>query len=265
MNTPRLAASALVAAAALTALAGCSEPATPAQSAAPAASSASSLSGSIIVDAAASLNVVFPAMAKSFEAANPGTTVTFNFGGSSDLAASIVSGSPADVFAAASDTTMATVTDAKRNAATPITVAQNELEIATPPGDPGGVTGLADFADASKTIVVCAKEVPCGAAAQKVFGLARITAKPDSYEQSVSAVLTKVETGEADAGLVYVTDVKGAGDKVKGITFPEAAQAITAYPIAPLTDSKNPALAQAFTDYVVDHQADLRAAGFLAP
>jgi molybdate transport system substrate-binding protein len=216
------------------------------------------------VDAAASLSTVLPKLASAFEAAHPGTTVRFSFGGSSALAAQIVAGAPVDVFAAASTKTMATVTDAKLTSAAPVTVARNRLEIAVPPSNPGKVTGLKDFGIASRTIVVCDPLVPCGAAAQQVFALAGVTAKPDSYEPDVTSVLTKVETGDADAGLVYRTDVLAAGGKVKGIPFARAAQAITAYPIAPLSASQNPALAKAFTGYVVQHgAADLTAAGFL--
>jgi molybdate transport system substrate-binding protein len=250
------------------ALAGCAQD-LPAETAAPStsasASAGSALNGSITVDAAASLNEVFPALAKEFEAANPGTTITFNFGGSSALAAAIVSGAPVDVFAAASAKTMQTVTDASMTAADPVVVARNKLEIAVPPGNPGKITGLKDFADASKTIVVCAKEVPCGAAATQVFDLAKIAAKPDSYEPDVTSVLTKVEGNDADAGLVYVTDVQAAGSKVQGIPFTEADQAITDYPIAAIKDSKNPQLADAWVAYVEAHQSDLQAAGFLAP
>ena len=217
------------------------------------------------MDAAASLNQVFPALAKSFEQEHPGTTVTFSFGGSSALAAAIVSGAPVDVFAAASSKTMQTVTDASLNAAEPVVVAQNKLEIAVPPGNPGKITGLSDFADASKTIVVCAQEVPCGAAAQQVFDIAGITAQPDSYEPDVTSVLTKVEEGEADAGLVYVTDVRAADGEVDGIRFPQADRAVTAYPIAALKGSGNAALARAWVAYVAAHEADLQAVGFLAP
>ncbi|MGT2425105.1 molybdate ABC transporter substrate-binding protein [Amnibacterium kyonggiense] len=221
--------------------------------------------GSITVDAAASLNEVFPKLAEGFEAAHPGTAITFNFGGSSTLAASIVSGATVDVFAAASTKTMQTVQDASLTASDPVVVARNELEIAVPPGDPGRITGLADFGDAAKTIVVCDTTVPCGAAATQVFDLARITPKPDSYEPDVTSVLTKVEGNDADAGLVYVTDVKAAGSKVDGIAFPQAKEAVTAYPIAALKGSKNPALADAWVAWVQAHEADLRAAGFLAP
>ena len=262
------AAALLVAGAIVVALTACSEPAPATSSTASASTTpaADALSGTITVDAAASLNTVFPKIAAAFEAANPGTTVSFNFGGSSALAAAIVAGGSVDVFAAASSKTMQTVVDAKLTDGTPVVIARNKLEIAVPPSNPGAITGLKDFANASKTIVVCDKTVPCGAAAQTVFTLAKITAKPDSYEPDVTSVLTKVETNAADAGLVYQTDVLAAGDKVKGIPFAEADQAITAYPIAPLTGSKNAALAKAFSDYVVENGgADLTAAGFLAP
>ena len=147
-----------------------------------------------------------------------------------------------------------------------MTIARNQLEIAVPEGNPGKITGLSDFADAAKTIVVCDKEVPCGAAAQQVFTLGKVSAKPDSYEPDVTAVLTKVRTGEADAGLVYVTDVAAAGDQVQGIPFAESDRAITDYPVAALTDSKNASLARAWVDFVVaEGGPDLEAAGFLVP
>jgi molybdate transport system substrate-binding protein len=264
-RTPALAALAALSA---IALAGCAQDASVASDTASASASASAtpaLSGSITVDAAASLKVVFPALATTFQQEHPGTTITFDFGGSSALAAAIVAGAPVDVFAAASAKTMQTVSDASLTASTPVVVAHNELEIAVPPGNPGGITGLKDFADAAKTIVVCDKAVPCGAAATQVFDIAKISAKPDSYEPDVTSVLTKVEGNDADAGLVYVTDVKAAGAKVDGITFPEADQAITAYPVAAITGSKNAALADAWVAYVQAHESELQAAGFLAP
>jgi molybdate transport system substrate-binding protein len=245
-----------------TALSGCAQDA-PARAAR--ASDGASFSGSITVDAAASLNRVFPALARSFERQHPGATVTFNFGGSSALAASIVSGAPVDVFAAASTTTMRTVQDAGLTAGEPVVVARNRLEIAVPPGNPGRITGLADFADAARTIVVCDPAVPCGAAAKQVFALAGVDARPDSYEPDVTSVLTKVEGDDADAGLVYASDVRAAGSRVEGIPFSEAAHAVTAYPIAALKGSANAALATAWVAHVRAHEGDLQSAGFLAP
>jgi molybdate transport system substrate-binding protein len=244
------------------ALSGCARDA-PARAAH--ASEGASLSGSITVDAAASLNRVLPALARSFERQHPGATVTFNFGGSSALAASIVSGAPVDVFAAASTTTMRTVQDAGLTAGEPVVVARNRLEIAVPPGNPGRITGLADFADPARTIVVCDAAVPCGAAAKQVFALAEVDARPDSYEPDVTSVLTKVEGNEADAGLVYATDVRAAGSRVEGIPFDEASRAVTDYPIAALKGSANAALAKAWVAYVRSHERDLQSAGFLAP
>lgn len=257
----------------LLALAGCAEPnppgasvaTTPSSTPASSPSASSTLSGSITVDAAASLNKVFPKLAEQFQAEHPGTKITFNFGGSSTLAAAIVAGAPIDVFAAASKKTMQTVQDAKLTAADPVAVARNQLEIAVPKGNPAKITGLKDFADAKKTIVVCDKEVPCGAAAQQVFDIAKITAKPDSTEPDVTSVLTKVSSDEADAGLVYVTDVQAAGGKVQGIKFPESDQAIVDVVVAPLTGSSNGELAAAWVQYVSQHEDALQDAGFLPP
>lgn len=261
---PGLPAAAL-AGAVLLALAGCAEPDPPGRSVASTPSPTPTLDGSITVDAAASLSEVFPKLAEQFQAEHPGTEITFNFGGSSALAAAIVAGGSVDVFAAASTKTMQTVQDAKLTAAEPVAIARNQLEIAVPKGNPGRITGLKDFADASKTIVVCDKEVPCGAAAQQVFDIAELTAKPDSTEPDVSSVLTKVRTDEADAGLVYVTDVQAAGDEVEGIGFPESDEAITDVVIAPLTDSENAELASAWVQYVAQQEDALQDAGFLPP
>jgi molybdate transport system substrate-binding protein len=244
-------------------LTGCTDPAAPGAS--PSASP-SALSGSITVDAAASLDTVLPKLAKAFEAAHPGTTVRFNFGGSSDLAAAIVAGAPVDVFAAASTKTMRSVTGAHLVAAPPVAIARNKLEIAVPPDNRGHIAGIQDFGDPKRTIVVCAPAVPCGAAAQQVFALAHVKAKPDSLEQSVTGVLTKVRLGEADAGLVYITDVRAAGTAVIGIPFPEADEAITDVLIAPLRHGGNVPLARAFAQYVARQgRTELDAAGFLAP
>ncbi|THG31793.1 molybdate ABC transporter substrate-binding protein [Naasia lichenicola] len=228
---------------------------------------ADELSGTIVVDAAASLTESFTTIANEFMELHPSVTVTLNFGGSSALATDIVdNGAPVDVFAAASASTMKTVSDAGLAEGDPVVFARNQLEIVTPADNPGQIAGLADFTDPDKVIAVCAVEVPCGAAAQKVFDAAGITASVDTYEQDVKAVLTKVELGEAQAGLVYVTDALAAGDQVNAIDFPEAAGAITDYPIAPISTSAAPEVAQAFVDYVLgDGASVIAAAGFAAP
>ena len=257
----------LLVGAALTLTACGSGPADNVAAAPPAASAVASgapvLSGKINVFAAASLTSAFGQIAKNFQAAHPGVTVTLNLGGSSALAQQIVAGAPADVFAAASPATMKTVV-AAGDASAPTVFARNRLEIAVPPDNPGTITGLADFGRASATIALCAPEVPCGAAASKVFAAAGITAKPDTLEQDVKAVLSKVTLGEVDAGLVYRTDVLAAGSKVKGLEFPEAAKAINDYPVVRLAAAANPAAADAFVAYVLgaEGQAVLAAAGF---
>jgi len=213
----------------------------------PAASGAAP-SGPLTVLAAASLTESFTTLGAEFEAAHPGTTVTFSFGSSATLATQAVQGAPADVFAAASTAAMAAVVDA-RAAGDPADVATNTLEIAVPPGNPGRVTGLGDLADPDLRIAVCAAQVPCGASAEQVLRAAGVTAAPDTLESDVKAVLQKVAADEVDAGLVYTTDVAAAGARVEGIGFPEAAQAPTRYPVAVLAASRNPVTAQAFVEF----------------
>ncbi len=172
-----------------------------------------------------------------------------------------------DVFAAASVDTMETVTDAGLAAGEPVAFATNTLEIAVPPGNPGGVSGLADFARPELSVALCASEVPCGAASVAVFDAAGIVAAPDTLEQDVKAVLTKVELGEVDAGLVYTTDVRAAGERVVGIEFAEAESASSVYPIARLAASTNNAAASAFVAFVLspEGRAILDDAGFGTP
>jgi molybdate transport system substrate-binding protein len=226
----------------------------------------SSQSGGITVLAAASLTEAFNHIGKDFQAENEGSTVTFGYGSSATLATQIVQGAPADVFAAASPATMKTVTAAGA-ANTPTDFVSNTLQIAVPRGNPHKITGLSDFADESKRIALCAPQVPCGAAATKVFAVAKIVPRPDTLEADVKATLQKVASDEVDAALVYKTDVLSAGDQVDGIEFGEAQQAINSYPIATLKESKNPELAKAFVDYVLSPQgqAVLAKAGFAKP
>lgn len=222
--------------------------------------------GTITVLAAASLTEAFTQIGQDFQAQH-GTTVTFSFGSSATLATQIVAGAPADVFAAASPATMRTVTDAGAAAGAPATFVSNTLEIAVPPGNPGQITGLADFGDPDKKIAVCAPQVPCGAAAATVFAAAGITAQPDTEEADVKAALAKVSANEVDAALVYTTDVVAAKGQVEGIEFPEAAAAVNSYPITILQASRDAARAQAFVAYVLSGpgQAVLTRAGFVAP
>jgi molybdate transport system substrate-binding protein len=224
------------------------------------------LSGSLTILAASSLTDVFDQLKADFQQAHPDVDVQINYGPSSGLAQSITQGAPADVFASANETQMKVVTDAGM-AGDPTTFTANVLQIAVPAGNPGRVTGLQDFAREELTLAVCAPEVPCGAAADQVFQAAGIDAKPDSQEEDVRAALTKVELGEVDAALVYATDVVAAGDKVEGIEFPEAEDAINNYPIVALGDAPNADAAQAWIDLVLsdDGQKVLTDAGFRAP
>ncbi|MGV8979531.1 MAG: molybdate ABC transporter substrate-binding protein [Cellulomonas sp.] len=222
--------------------------------------------GAITVFAAASLTGSFTTLGKQFEAANPGTTVTFSFGGSSSLATQITEGAPADVFASASVKNMDAVVAAAA-AGAPATFAKNAMEIAVPPSNPAHIAGLSDLAKAGVKVALCQPEVPCGAVAAKVLTAAGVTLTPVTLEADVKATLTKVQLGEVDAGIVYVTDVLAAGDKVTGVKIPADVNASTSYPIATLTASKNPALAKAFADYVLsaDGASVLTATGFQKP
>ncbi len=208
----------------------------------PSASESGSLSpsGDITVFAAASLTESFTELSKQFEAANPGTKVTFSFGASSALAEQIKSGAPADVFASASPKNMDQVVSTG-DASDPKVFATNEMEIATPPSNPAHVASVNDLAKSSVKTALCQPQVPCGSVAQQVFTNAKITVKPVTLEPDVKSVLSKVQLGEVDAGMVYVTDVKAAGEKVKGVEIADDVNASTDYPIAALTKSGNAA------------------------
>ncbi|MFE1798014.1 molybdate ABC transporter substrate-binding protein [Streptomyces sp. NPDC059517] len=231
------------------------------------ASSSDKLSGTVTVFAAASLKESFTTLGEQFEKEHPGTKVTFSFGGSDSLAASITGGAPADVFASASPKTMKIVTDAGDASGTPATFVRNELEIATLPGNPDKIASLKDLTKSGLKVVLCDKEVPCGAAAQKALDASKLKLTPVSYEQDVKAALTKVELKEADAAVVYKTDVHAAGDKVEGVEFPESDDAINDYPIVPLKDAQNTEGAEAFIALVqsAEGQKVLTEAGFLKP
>ncbi|WP_405779946.1 molybdate ABC transporter substrate-binding protein [Streptomyces sp. NBC_01378] len=229
--------------------------------------SAKKVTGTVTVFAAASLKESFTTLGKDFEKAHPGTKVTFSFGGSDTLAASITGGAPADVFAAASPKTMGIVTDKKDAATAPSTFVRNQLKIATLPGNPDKVASLKDLTKSGLKVVLCDKTVPCGAAAQKALDASKLKLTPVSYEQDVKSALTKVELKEADAAVVYKTDVKAAGSKVEGVEFPESANAINDYPIALLKDAPNAEAAKEFIALVQspEGQKVLTAAGFLKP
>jgi molybdate transport system substrate-binding protein len=224
------------------------------------------LSGSITVYAAASLTETFTTLGKQFESAHPGTKVTLNFGPSSALATQINEAAPADVFASAAPKNMDSVVKAG-NAKDPKTFVVNTMEIAAAPGNPAHITSVADLAKSSVKVAVCDPAVPCGVVATKVFKNTGVTVKPVVSAEDVKSTLATVESGEVDAGIVYVTDVKAAGAKVVGVPIPDSVNATTDYPIATLTHAKNADLAAAFVTYVQSAEglAVLTAAGFLTP
>lgn len=260
-------------AAALLTLSACSPSATDSSDSSASSDSSDSsdssgeISGTVTVFAAASLKESFTTLGKRFEEEHPGTKVTFSFAGSDSLAASITGGAPADVFASASPRTMAIVTDAGDASGTPATFVRNQLEIATLPGNPDGISSLEDLTEPGLKVVLCDEEVPCGAAAQKALEASDLKLTPVSYEQDVRAALTKVELTEADAAVVYKTDVEAAGDKVEGVDFPESSEAINDYPIVELKEAPNAEAAKAFIELVrsAEGQKVLTEAGFLKP
>ncbi len=220
-----------------------------------------------MVFAAASLSGPFTELADEFEGAHPGTAVRLNFAGSADLASQIQSGAPADVFASADAANMDKVEAEGLAAGDPAPFAVNTLTIAVPPGNPGGITGFRDLGDPGMQVVMCAEQVPCGAAAARIEAATGTEISPVSEESSVTGVLGKVSSGEADAGLVYVTDVRAAAGKVEEVAFPEAAQAVNTYPIVRLSQAGEADLADEFIRFVRSDagQEVLRKAGFGAP
>ncbi len=251
--------------AAVAALAGCggSSTATPA---ARASSPRAGLSGTLNVFAAASLTEAFHTLGNQFEKAHPGVRVVYNFGPSSGLAEQITQGAPADVFASASTTTMNQVVSAGA-AAAPTPFVKNVMEVAVPPSNPGHVAAVGDLARPGVKVALCQVRVPCGATAEKVFARAHLAVTPVTEEVDVKSVLSKVELDEVDAGVVYVTDVRAAGPRVKGVAIPPSVNASTTYPIAALTNAGNSSAARAFVSFVLSPAglAVLTADGFAKP
>lgn len=217
--------------------------------------------------ATSSLTDAFTEVGAVFEEANPGTDVVLNFAASSELVAQINEGAPADVFASADLVTMTRLTDAGNNAGEPVVFATNFAEIIVAPGNPEGISGLADLADPGLTVMLCAPEAPCGRYAAQVLGRVGVTVRPKSYEESVTAVVTKVTLGEADAGIVYATDVRAAGDAAEGVAIPAKHNVVAEYPIAVTEQASNAAAAEAFVDFVLSNRGQeiLASYGFLAP
>jgi molybdate transport system substrate-binding protein len=221
------------------------------------------VAGTVSVFAASSLTDAFNREATAFKARHRTVTVRLNFAGSALLATQISQGAPADVFASADQANLAKVSTAG-----PATVfATNELQVAVAPGNPKGIHGLSDLAKPGLTVVLCAAAVPCGVYANRALLGAGVKLTPKSQEQDVRGVLSKVGLGEADAGIVYVTDIRSAGDKVDGVEIPPDQNVIATYPIAAITGSSNPRAGQAFVNFVLSPtgQAILADYGFGKP
>lgn len=223
--------------------------------------------GKLVVFAAASLKETFTEIGEQFKSDNPGSDVEFSFAGSSDLVTQLTQGAPADVFASADTTNMDKAANADLLVGDPVNFASNTLTIVTAPGNPERVASFDDLTRPGLTVVVCAPQVPCGSATEKVEKATGVRLNPVSEESQVTDVLGKVTSGQADAGLVYVTDARAAGDKVTAVAFPEAAGAVNTYPIAVLEQSTNRELAGTFVDLVTSAagQKVLDTAGFAKP
>lgn len=223
------------------------------------------LTGTLTVLAAASLTDVFGELAEAFEAEHSGVDVDLSFDGSSRLAAQILEGAPADVFASADDANIATLTDADRTDGRPIAFASNRLVVVVPAGNPQGIADLADLTIAPR-VALCQAAVPCGAYATEAFRRAGLAVPPAGSEENVKGVLTKVALGEADAGIVYATDVRGRDD-VEAVTLPAEMQAEIRASAVALRDASNIAAARRFVDFLgsAEAQSVLREMGFGAP
>lgn len=214
------------------------------------------LAGTITVLGASSLTSSFTDLAQQFETANPGTKIDLSFGSSSDLETSIEQGAPADVFASADRKNMTKLVAAGDNAGPAVDFAKNRLEIAVEKNNPKHISTLHDLTKPGLTVVLCDPSAPCGKYAAQVLDNAKVKLTPKSLEANVKATLSKVELGEADAAIVYVTDVKSSG-KVEGVTIPDNVNVLTTLPIVALKDSKNATLAKAWVAYVAAHQSEL--------
>lgn len=220
----------------------------------------------LTVFAAASLTDAFTELGERFETANPGVSVQLSFGPSSGLATQLLEGAPADVYAAAATEPMDEVAAAGVVGA-PAVFATNTLQLAVPAGNPGGVQGIEDLADASLAVGLCADDVPCGRFSRELLDLAGVTAAPDTNEADVRALLTKLGADELDVGIVYRTDVVAGGGGVEGIDVPGAEDVVARYPIGVVAGTDSVATAEAFVALVTGDEGRevLAAHGFGAP
>jgi molybdate transport system substrate-binding protein len=221
----------------------------------------------VTVFAAASLTEAFTSIGQAFERAHPEATVQFSFAGSSTLVAQIKEGAPADVFASADEANMQKAADAGELADRPRIFATNRLIIVVPKGNPKQIASLADLAKPGVTLALAAPEVPAGKYASEIFAKASVKPTAASQEVDVRAVLNKVAMDEADAGIVYITDVRAAAGKVEAIAIPDQYNVAARYPIAALKRAGDATTAKAFVDFVLSPPAQsmLKELGFLAP
>ena len=224
-------------------------------------------SGEITVFAASSLTESFDAIAKQFEKKYPDVSVKFDYDASSNLATQINQGAPADVFASADQDNLQKTIDSGAVTPPPIVFAKNRLEIAVEKGNPKKIKGLADLDKSELVVVLCADAVPCGKYAAEAFANARVTVSPASKEENAKATLSKVSLGEADASVVYVTDVQAAKGGVSGVKIPDRQNVIATYPIAVTKDSRSSAAAKTWVQFIESKtaQTTLRRFGFLPP
>jgi molybdate transport system substrate-binding protein len=225
------------------------------------------VSGDLIVFAAASLSDAFDELSDAFVDANPDVDMVFNHAGSQTLASQINEGAPADVFASANTTQMDAIAAADDLAADPEIFTTNLLEIAVEPGNPLGIGDLEDLADPDLVLVLPGEEVPAGQYARQALEAARVEVSPSSLEQDVRAALSKVELGEADASIVYASDIVASDGRADGVAIPPEHNVTAAYPIVVLADTPNPAAAEAFVTFVLSDagQGILTAYGFTPP
>lgn len=223
--------------------------------------------GEVTVFAAASLTDAFTALGAAFESTNPGVSVTFNFAASSELVTQIIEGAPADVFAAADTTTMGSLAEAGGAAAEPVVFTTNRAEIIVAAGNPLSISSVADLSEPGLVVIGCAPEVPCGRYGKTILERAGVAVTFKSLEENVRAVVAKVTLGEADAGIVYTTDVIAAGDAVTGVVIPDDLNVIAEYPIVVTKSAPNSATARAFMDFVLSPRGQeiLISFGFRSP
>lgn len=204
----------------------------------------------LVVLAASSLTEAFGELERTYERAHPDVDVQVSYDSSSTLAQQVLEGAPADVLATADEQSMATVTDEGLLAREPVRFAANTLTLVTPPDDPGGVSALADLESDDVTVAVCVPQAPCGQAAQALLALNDVSVTPATEQENVKSVLSQVVIGQVDAGLVYVTDARAAGDQVRTVPVANASEVVSSYPVAVLAEADSPAAAQDWVDLV---------------